>query len=104
MTAYSLRTAGIEIVEELAPDLAAIEADYDQLAQVIVNLLVNAHHALLERDEDRQLVLRTSADGRNRSLRIEVEDNGPGIARRSAGASSIHSSPASRRARVPALA
>lgn len=79
LTGYSLRTGGVRIVEELAPDLPPIEADADQLGQVLVNLLVNAQHALLEREADRLLTIRTSADERSRAVRIEVEDNGPGI-------------------------
>jgi two-component system NtrC family sensor kinase len=80
LTAYSLRTAGIRIIQELASGLPAIEADPDQLAQVLVNLLVNAHHALLERDCDRLLTVRTAHDPRSRLIRIEVQDNGPGVA------------------------
>ena len=79
LTAYSLRTGGIHVVEELASDLPDVEADADQLGQVLLNLLVNAQHALLERDGERRLTIRTSADERRRTVRIEVEDNGPGI-------------------------
>ena len=80
LTGYSLRTGGIRVVEDLMPKLPAIEADPDQLAQVLVNLLVNAQHALLERDNDRILTVRTAAGAKQRSVRIEVEDNGPGVA------------------------
>ncbi|WP_205478951.1 PAS domain S-box protein [Sphingomonas arenae] len=80
LTAYSLRTGGVQIVQELAESLPLIEADADQLGQVLVNLLVNAQHALLERDTQRVLTIRTSADERSRRVRVEVEDNGPGVA------------------------
>ena len=80
LTGYSLRTSGIRVVEELAPALLPVEADADQLGQVLVNLIVNAQHALAEREGDRRLTLRTSADARRRIVRIQVEDNGPGVA------------------------
>lgn len=79
LTGYGLRTAGIEVAKELQPDLPAIEADADQLNQVIVNLLVNAQQALLESDGPRLLKIRTSTDERRRSVRLQVEDNGPGV-------------------------
>ena len=47
------------------------------MRQVIVNLLRNASEAVLKRDSDRRIQIRThnAAD----HLLIEVEDNGPGI-------------------------
>lgn len=80
LTGYGLRTGGIQVQEELAPMLPPVDADPDQLAQVLVNLLVNAQHALLECEGDRMLTVRTAHDPRLRTIRIEVEDNGPGVA------------------------
>lgn len=79
LTAYSLRTAGIDVVQELAPTLPKIEGDADQLGQVLVNLIVNAQHALQERDARRVLTVRTAAVEPSGAVRIEVEDNGPGV-------------------------
>jgi PAS domain S-box-containing protein len=79
LTGYALRTAGIEVVTDLAPDLPPLNADADQLNQVLVNLIVNAQHALEERPKPRILELRTSTDERRRSVRLEVADNGPGV-------------------------
>lgn len=80
LTGYSLRTGGIRVVEDLAPGLPPIEADADQIGQVLVNLIVNAQHALMECEGERRLILRTAADPRRRVVRIEVEDNGRGVA------------------------
>jgi len=78
LTDYSLSTAGVEVHADIAPDLPAVPADADQLHQVIVNLVVNAQHALQERDGDRKLTVATrTREGR---VEIEVRDNGPGIA------------------------
>lgn len=51
-------------------------AIHGRLVQVVVNLLINAAHAL-EGQEDGEIVVRTGE--RNGSTWLEVEDNGPGI-------------------------
>lgn len=79
LTGYSLRTAGVDVVCDLEGDLPAIEGDPDQLVQVLVNLIVNAQQSLLDSQGERRLTVRTSSDGRKRMVRIEVEDNGPGV-------------------------
>jgi nitrogen-specific signal transduction histidine kinase len=48
MTAYGLRNAEIELAQELDPALPALEADEDQIVQLLINLIVNAQHALEE--------------------------------------------------------
>lgn len=79
LTVYGLRTASVELVRDLAADLPAIAGDPDQLVQVLVNLIVNAQHSLLDSPNGRRLTLRTVTDPRRKIVRIEVEDNGPGI-------------------------
>lgn len=76
---YGLRTAGVDIVRELDPVLPSIDGDPDQIAQVLVNLVVNAQQSLLDSHGERRLTVRTSTDDRRRVVRIEVEDNGPGV-------------------------
>ena len=46
IVAYGLRTADVEVVRDLAPDLPPVAADGDQLHQVFANLFVNAQQAL----------------------------------------------------------
>src|SRR5690606_27194541 len=57
MTAYGLRSSGIEVERRLDPDLPIIEADADQVGQVVVNLLVNAQQAMADRPTPRRLVV-----------------------------------------------
>lgn len=76
MTAYGLRTSGIELVRKFASDLPEIEADEDQLVQVITNLLINANHALEGRSGARVTLTTRVKGGR---VQIEVADNGPGV-------------------------
>jgi PAS domain S-box-containing protein len=64
---------------DLAPDLPDVLADRIQLQQVVVNLAVNAVHVMTHAgSRNRRLVFRTSRVD-PRTLRVEVEDTGPGI-------------------------
>ncbi|MEM7505676.1 MAG: PAS-domain containing protein [Pseudomonadota bacterium] len=78
VAAYGLRNAGAELRLDLAPDLPAVMADVDQLAQVFANLIVNAEHVLTEKGRDGWLAIRTQAQPSG-TIRIVFEDNGPGI-------------------------
>ena len=79
VTAYSLRTAGVEIDLELGAELPAVLADGDQLLQVFTNLIVNAEHALQDVSEPRRLNVATAYLGDSDQVVAEVRDNGPGI-------------------------
>jgi len=74
---YGLRTADIDIIRELAPDLPELKADEDQLIQVFMNLIVNAQHALQRVAPPRRLRVTSRRDAGG--IRIEVADNGPGV-------------------------
>ena len=80
ITGYSLRTGGIEVERDLADGGASVLADDDQLHQVFVNLIVNAHQALQETDPPRRLRLTSRLCAGGDVVWIAVEDNGPGIA------------------------
>jgi two-component system cell cycle sensor histidine kinase/response regulator CckA len=56
-----------------------VHGDQAQLAQVVVNLLINAAHAIPEgRSQDNQIRLALSTDAQGNAV-IEVHDTGPGI-------------------------
>lgn len=67
----------IELVEEIAPDLPRVLLAHDRIIQVLLNLLLNAADAL--RQEGGRVTVRAQLrpDG---TVRVEVEDNGTGIA------------------------
>ena len=81
MTAYGLRTDGVTVCQELDPALPTTEADEDQLVQVMINLIVNAQHAMAGKRGVNSLTLRTLHDARANSVIIEVMDTGPGMPR-----------------------
>jgi len=77
LLAYQLRVDNVEVTFTLAPDLPILWGDSDQLHQVLVNLVSNAHQAMRESAPPRRLML-TSAHGAGR-VAFEVADTGPGI-------------------------
>jgi two-component system, LuxR family, sensor kinase FixL len=77
--ATSFERLGIQVRREYAP-VPPLRVDRHKLLQILVNLLSNARHALLEGPgPDKQLTLRISPQPQER-LRIDVTDNGVGIA------------------------
>jgi two-component system NtrC family sensor kinase len=92
LRAYQLRVDNITIVTEFGPELPRTIADPFQLQQVFLNLINNAHHAMLaEEGGHGVLTVRTvprragtgferGADARGEQVVIEVIDTGVGIA------------------------
>lgn len=69
---------GLDFAHAVDPEALMIDADPDLLAQVLINLLRNAADAAEAHAERPRVVLRIgqAAGG---GVRIEVEDNGPGV-------------------------
>ncbi len=79
VTANGLRSGGIEVETQLGDGLPPVLADGDQIAQVLVNLLVNAGQALKEQEGPRRIevaIRHHPAAGRVVAM---VADNGPGV-------------------------
>ena len=76
---YPLRSSGVTVAKKIAADLPAVQADPDQLHQVITNLVINAQQALAACPEPRQIELSASVTGG--MIELAVADNGPGIPR-----------------------
>ena len=64
---------------DLAPSLPSCRADADQITQVILNLILNAEHAIQSRGAGDRITICTGSDPDRGVVRVEVEDNGPGI-------------------------
>ncbi len=85
---YNLRTSGIEVTLQLAPQLPTVRADADQLGQVVLNLLVNAQQALTQPNAPVRPPLRVRVEsgvlpgsgGATGQVWLRVCDNGPGVA------------------------
>jgi PAS domain S-box-containing protein len=77
LAGYGLRTADIAVTADLCGELPDVVGHADQLAQVLLNLIVNAQHALADRPDGRRLTLLTRRNGD--CVRVLVHDNGPGV-------------------------
>jgi two-component system NtrC family sensor kinase len=76
---YELQVNNIEIVRELDRNLPRTIADAHQLQQVFLNVITNAEQAMLDSHGRGRLLIRTRADGKNRTITVEIGDDGPGI-------------------------
>ena len=99
MLAYTLRSHAVEVSLQLAPALPEIQADADQLGQVVLNLLVNAQQAVSAHEGQRRIRLATRVVHRERTgpgergetgepgepgepgeeVLLIVSDSGPGV-------------------------
>jgi signal transduction histidine kinase/ActR/RegA family two-component response regulator len=78
LRAYELRVNKIKVVADLSKGLPPTLADPNQLLQVFMNIITNAEQAMREAHGKGTLTIRTTrAAG---SIRLEFEDDGPGIA------------------------
>ena len=86
---YSLETRGVRCVMQLAPDSPLVNGDSSQMEQVVLNLLVNAEHALTDAleaprtadgDASPRGTIRISTAVDRDQVVVEVADTGCGIA------------------------
>ncbi len=78
LRAYEQKVNNIEVVKNLSPDLPEIMADYFQLQQVFLNIVINAEFFMIETHKQGTLTISTErTDG---FIRVSFADNGPGIA------------------------
>ena len=70
----------IRIIRHFEKDLPDIMCEGPQIQQVLYNILSNAAESLLKSESQAQLqTLTLTIQTENRMLRIDIEDNGPGI-------------------------
>lgn len=73
-----LRSRGILVSLKLIADLPTTEADGIQIQQILLELVENACEALSQCSGSKEVTVRTLCD--HRSVSVEIEDNGLGIA------------------------
>jgi signal transduction histidine kinase len=78
LLAPTFEAANVSLVTRVDGEALSIEADPEQVQQVLINLVKNAVEALDGRNDGR-IVLSAAEDGNGRTT-IKVQDNGPGIA------------------------
>lgn len=72
-----LRSGNISVRREYDPELPKIQAYGSELNQLWTNIIDNAADALENKEDPREIVIRTQSD--NGWINVEIEDNGPGI-------------------------
>ena len=70
------RYRNIDIQADYAADLPLITSDSSQLQQVFLNILNNAIDAI---GKEGEINIRSKHIAKNNEIRIEIDDNGPGI-------------------------
>jgi PAS domain S-box-containing protein len=76
---YEQNINGIKVKKLLAPDLPEIMADYFQMQQVFLNIIINAEYFMTEARKMGTLTITTKKQ--NSNVRISFTDDGPGISR-----------------------
>jgi len=75
---YQFRTKDVSLILNLASGLPLVKADHGKIQQVLFNLLMNALHALDSWQGEKRIAISSFAT--EHSVRIIIEDSGPGIA------------------------
>jgi signal transduction histidine kinase len=75
---YWLKSTNIEIIKEYG-DVPSISIDNQQMQQVVLNLLINAEHAIADADRNGTITFKSLFDPQSKITSIEVSDNGKGI-------------------------
>ncbi|MEP1208154.1 MAG: ATP-binding protein [Rhizobiaceae bacterium] len=76
---YGTSQEGLEVVSKVPESLPEILADADQITQVIINLVINAQHAISDSGIGNRIEVIAKKGRRQGSVKIIVKDNGPGV-------------------------
>ena len=77
LRAFEIRQADIDLREELSANVPVIVINREEIQQVVLNLVLNAEHAIKSTGRGGTITLRTGTDGN--TTFIEVTDTGPGV-------------------------
>lgn len=75
---YEWLSTGVEVAESFDPLLPKVALSSSEFQQVVFNLLSNAVQAIRSKSEPKGRI-RVRTEARGRSVRIVIEDDGPGI-------------------------
>jgi two-component system NtrC family sensor kinase len=79
LRSFELKSLGVELVEHYSLDLPLTVVNREEIQQVILNLLMNAEHAVIASGQPGVVRVRTGESGA--CAWVEVSDNGPACLR-----------------------
>ncbi len=80
LRAYWLRSNNVEVVRNYSNNIPTIYVDSQQIQQVLLNIILNAEHAIMEARKERKIIeIITSFDAKRQMIIIKITDNGTGI-------------------------
>lgn len=79
MLEFQLHADTIKIDVDISSKLPLLWGDPAQLTQVLVNILVNAQQALINRPQPREISVAATPNATEDQISIRIVDNGPGI-------------------------
>jgi nitrogen-specific signal transduction histidine kinase len=79
MAEFGYQDQEITVRTDLAEKLPAIEGDSDQIGQVVMNLIINAKHALQDQSGEKLIEVRCQLNAVGDKIELFVSDNGPGV-------------------------
>lgn len=79
LRAYEQRVSNITTIDGLSAGLPPVFGDPHHLQQVLLNLIINAEHAMLAARGHGTLVLRSWYDAERGMVTLELNDDGPGV-------------------------
>ncbi len=81
LKAYSLRIDNVEILVDLDPRIPPVRANPCKLQQALLNLVNNAHEAMVHARGSGTLLIRTepATIGECPAVRVSITDDGPGV-------------------------
>lgn len=82
---YELKVNNISIECNLQKDILPVFGNFVRLQQVLLNLIINAEHAINEVENDGKIRIRTSLNKSRKLVEVEVSDNGLEIPREVVG-------------------
>ena len=77
LRSYEFGVANIELDAQYAPDLPPVLVNREEIKQVLLNLLLNAEHAMKSNQGHGRLRIQTMVT--EAGVAVEVHDNGPGV-------------------------
>lgn len=80
LRSYWLRTSNIEVIREYGKDIPTVYADFQQIQQVILNILINAEQAINDtRRRNSRILLTTWYNSTDKKVCLKITDNGRGM-------------------------